>query len=167
MLPVWLGAADAIGNNDGQSSSLSSTARRGRSLKLAPAGRLLPKIQKIPSQLLQAVTVPTDEILTSAVCCKKRQQIGRNIMSPNPEHHSFDPAETAALVEAFEAALQALGLSNRQNDLATMLVAKIVIELAEHGETDPHRLRDEAVKHARKRLAWFGSRTPLANPRRH
>jgi hypothetical protein len=88
-------------------------------------------------------------------------------MPPNPEHTSFDPAEITVLVEAFEHALQALGLSNRQNDSATTLVAKIVIELAEHGETDPQRLRDETVKQARKRLAWFGSRTPLANARRH
>jgi hypothetical protein len=46
-------------------------------------------------------------------------------------------------------------------------VAKIIIDLAEHGETDPQRLRDEAVKQARKRLAWFGSRPPPADPRRH
>jgi hypothetical protein len=98
---------------------------------------------------------------------QKRQQLGRNIMPPNPEHDSFDPAEIAVLVGAFKDALQALGLPNRQNDPATTLVAKIVIELAEHGETDPQRLRDEAVKQAKKRLAWFGSRTPLANARRH
>jgi hypothetical protein len=128
---------------------------------------LLPKVQKIPLQIPQAVTVPTDEILASAVCCNKRQRIGRNIMPPNPEHDSFDPAEIAVLVGAFEAALHALGLINRQNDPATTLVAKIVIELAEHGEIDPQRLRDEAVKHARKRLAWFGSRAPFTNARRH
>ena len=86
---------------------------------------------------------------------------------PPTEHDSFDPAEIAVLVGAFEDALQALGLPHRQSDPATTLVAKIVIELAEHGETGPQRLRDEAVKQARKRLAWFGVRAPLANTRRH
>jgi hypothetical protein len=128
---------------------------------------LLPKIQKIPLQILRTVTVLTHEILTRAVCCKKRQQLGRNMMPPNPEHNSFDPAEIAVLVEAFEDALQALGLPHRQSDPATTLVAKIVIELAEHGETGPQRLRDEAVTQAKKRLAWFGSRVPLTNARRH
>jgi hypothetical protein len=135
--------------------------------KLISAGRWLPKTRKIPLQILQAVTVPTDENLAPAVCCKKRQQLGRNSMPPNAEHDSFDPAEIAVLVGAFEDTLKALGFTSRQNDPATTLVAKIVIELAEHGETDPKRLRDEAIKQARKRLAWFGSRAPLANARRH
>jgi hypothetical protein len=73
-------------------------------------------------------------------------------MPPNPEHDSFDPTEIAVLVEAFEDALQALGLPNRQNDPATTLVAKIVIELAEHGETDSQRLRDEAVNKRKSAL---------------
>ena len=73
-------------------------------------------------------------------------------MPPNPEHDSFDPAEIAVLVGAFKDALQALGLPNRQNDPATTLVAKIVIELAEHGETDSQRLRDEAVNKRKSAL---------------
>jgi hypothetical protein len=86
-----------------------------------------------------------------------------NIMPPNPEHDSFGPTEIAVLVGAFHDALQVLGLTNRQNDLAITLVAKIVIDLAEHGETNPHRLQDEAVKQSRKRLAWFGSPAQLGD----
>jgi hypothetical protein len=93
---------------------------------------------------------------------QKTTTIWENTMPPNPEHDSFDPAEIAVLVEAFEDTLQALGFTNRQNDPATTLVAKIVIELAEDGETDPQRLRDEAIKQARKRLAWFGSRVSFS-----
>lgn len=88
-------------------------------------------------------------------------------MRLDPEQVSFGPAEIAVLVGAFQDALQVLGLTNRQNDPAITLVAKIVIDLAEHGETEPQHLRDEAVKQARKRLAWFGSPASLANPRRH
>jgi hypothetical protein len=129
--------------------------------ELNSAGRLLPKTRKSPLQILQAVTILTDKILTPAVCCKKRQQFGRNTMPLNPERDSFNPAEIAVLVGAFEDTLQALGLT--KNDPATTLVAKIVIELAEHGETDPQRLRDKAIKQARRRLAWFGSRAPLVS----
>jgi hypothetical protein len=84
-------------------------------------------------------------------------------MPLNPEHDSFGPTEIAVLVGAFHDALQVLGLTNRQNDPAITLVAKIVIDLAEHGETNPHRLQDEAVKQSRKRLAWFGFPAQLAD----
>ncbi len=84
-----------------------------------------------------------------------------------PKHDSFGPAEIAVLVGAFQDALQVLGLTNRQNDPAITLVAKIVIDLAEHGETEARHLRDEAVKQARIRLAWFGSPAPPTDPRRH
>ena len=83
------------------------------------------------------------------------------------EHGSFSPAEIAVLARAFEDALQALGLSIRKDELQCTVVAKIIIDLAEHGETDPRCLRDEAVQQARKRFAWFGSRPPLADPGRH
>ena len=83
------------------------------------------------------------------------------------EHESFSPAEIDILARAFEDALRALGLSLHKDEGTCTVVAKIIIDLAEHGETDPQRLRDEAVKQARKRLAWFGSRPPPADPRRH
>ena len=80
----------------------------------------------------------------------------------NPKLDSFGPAEIAVLVGTFQDALQVLGLTNRQNDPAITLVAKIVIHLAEHGEANPQRLRNKAVKQARKRLAWFGSQAPFS-----
>jgi hypothetical protein len=45
----------------------------------------------------------------------------------------------------FEAALTALNLTKRQ-DPATLLVARTVFEAAKHGELDPDRLRDIAVR---------------------
>jgi len=59
--------------------------------------------------------------------------------------HSFNPEEIAALVAAFEGALQALKLTNRE-DQVTKMVAKLIIDLAKTGTRDPATLRDEAVK---------------------
>src|SRR5438034_929708 len=46
---------------------------------------------------------------------------------------------------AFEAALSKLGLVDRQDPL-TMTVAKLVMQLAKDGESDPKQLCDEALK---------------------
>ena len=51
----------------------------------------------------------------------------------------------AVMVTAFEDALRELGLSDRA-DPATELVARKIIELAERGERDPARLRDQVVR---------------------
>jgi hypothetical protein len=59
--------------------------------------------------------------------------------------HSFGPDDTAVLDTAFESALSALGLADRE-DPATAMVAKTFIELAKGGERDPARLRDGAIK---------------------
>jgi hypothetical protein len=62
------------------------------------------------------------------------------------EHdHSFGPEEIATLVTAFDEALRALGLANR-DEPATILVAKTIIGLAKEGERDPARLREAAIK---------------------
>jgi hypothetical protein len=61
------------------------------------------------------------------------------------QQHSFAPEDITRLVTAFEEALGALGLANR-DDPATMLVAHKIIELATQGERDPIRLRDAVVK---------------------
>jgi hypothetical protein len=61
------------------------------------------------------------------------------------QNHVFDPDLVAVMVTAFEDALRELGLSDRA-DPATELVARKVIELAETGERDPARLRDQVVK---------------------
>jgi hypothetical protein len=61
------------------------------------------------------------------------------------EHdHFFGPDEIAKLVEGFEDALAALGLV-RRDDLATMLIAKAILDVAKTGERDPKRLRDLVV----------------------
>jgi hypothetical protein len=56
--------------------------------------------------------------------------------------HSFGPVAT--LATAFEEALRALRLVDR-DDPATTLVARTIIDLAKRGERDPARLRDAAV----------------------
>jgi hypothetical protein len=58
--------------------------------------------------------------------------------------HSFGPEEIAILVRAFDDALATLRLAHR-DDPATILVAKTIIRLAQDGERDPIRLRDQAI----------------------
>jgi hypothetical protein len=58
---------------------------------------------------------------------------------------SFGPQDVDALVFAFEDTLRALGLVDR-NDPAVALVAQHIIEAAKHGERDPKRLREAALK---------------------
>jgi hypothetical protein len=58
--------------------------------------------------------------------------------------HSFAPDDVATLATAFEEALRALRLVDRE-DPATTLVARTIIDLAMRGERDPARLRDAAV----------------------
>jgi hypothetical protein len=49
------------------------------------------------------------------------------------------------MAKAYESALVALQLSDRQDPL-TEIVAKKILEIAETGERDPIRLRDRALK---------------------
>lgn len=58
--------------------------------------------------------------------------------------HSFGPDDVATLATAFEEALRALRLVDR-DDPATTLVARTIIDLAKRGERDPARLRDAAI----------------------
>jgi len=58
--------------------------------------------------------------------------------------HSFQPEDISKIVSAFEGALRALKLTNR-DDPATLMVAKTIFEAAKRGERDPVRLRDIAV----------------------
>ena len=67
------------------------------------------------------------------------------------EHdHSFGPEDIANLSAAFEAARSKLGLVDR-TDLATLAIAKLIIELAKEGERDPERLCALALKHIKIR----------------
>ena len=61
------------------------------------------------------------------------------------EHdHAFEPDDIAILANAFEQALQALRLVDRE-DPATILVARRIIECAKEGERDLDRLRDAGI----------------------
>jgi hypothetical protein len=57
----------------------------------------------------------------------------------------FGPEEVGRLAAAYEDALTALGLSDR-NDPVTELVAKKIIEVARTGEADPARISKLAIK---------------------
>jgi hypothetical protein len=58
----------------------------------------------------------------------------------------FEPETTKAMGLAFEKACRKLGLSLTP-DAMTESVAKVVIALAEGGETDPERLYQGALAH--------------------
>ena len=61
------------------------------------------------------------------------------------DKHVFGPEDVKVLATAFEEALRALRLVDR-NDPMTTIVAKKIIELAQSGERDPIRLREDVVK---------------------
>ncbi|HMA75651.1 MAG TPA: hypothetical protein VKP67_29805 [Xanthobacteraceae bacterium] len=63
---------------------------------------------------------------------------------PLIDNEGLPAADAALLVSAFEGALAALGLVDR-DDPATMLVATHIITVAKTGERDPARLRDLAL----------------------
>lgn len=60
----------------------------------------------------------------------------------------FEPEAVICMAKAYEGALVALRLSNRQ-DTFTEIVAKKIVEIAELGERDPSRLRDRALEEIR------------------
>jgi hypothetical protein len=61
------------------------------------------------------------------------------------EKQTYEPEEISILSAAFEEALRSLGLTDR-TDPVTELVAKKIIELANRGERDPLRLRDQVLQ---------------------
>lgn len=58
---------------------------------------------------------------------------------------AFGPEEIRTIVKAYDDALSALGLTNR-DDPATRLVAMEVIEIARTGERDPKKIRKRAIE---------------------
>jgi hypothetical protein len=68
-------------------------------------------------------------------------------MSHSQSHSQavFEPEAIAVMTTAFEETLHTLGLVDHTG-LATEIVAKKIIELAQQGERDPIRLRDRAVQ---------------------
>ena len=65
------------------------------------------------------------------------------LLDADPNH--FRPDDITKIVTAFEAAVSALHITDRKDPKA-LTVAKIIFEAAKHGELDPERLRDIAVK---------------------
>ena len=57
----------------------------------------------------------------------------------------FEPEAVICMARAYEGALVALRLTDRQ-DPFTEIVAKKIIEIAETGERDPDRLRERALE---------------------
>ena len=67
-------------------------------------------------------------------------------ITPYLQSRVFEPETTMAMGVAFEKACRRLGLSLTR-DAMTESVAKVVIALAEHGETDAERLYQGALAH--------------------
>ena len=57
----------------------------------------------------------------------------------------FDPEDIAIITAAFEDTLHELRLVRRRDPIVT-LVAKALIEVAERGERDPVRLREQTLQ---------------------
>ena len=62
--------------------------------------------------------------------------------------HAFGPDEIKLLVDAFDEALNTAGVD--RSDSAAITMAKCIIELAKAGERDPAKLRDGALRVARR-----------------
>jgi hypothetical protein len=58
---------------------------------------------------------------------------------------AFSPEEIARMAAAYEAALQLLRLTDR-NDPVTEIIAKKIIEVTRAGECDPPRICAQALK---------------------
>jgi len=67
-------------------------------------------------------------------------------ISPYLQWKVFEPEATAAMGVAFEKACRRLGLSLTR-DAMTESVAKVIVDLAEAGETDAERLYERALAH--------------------
>ena len=63
--------------------------------------------------------------------------------------NGYIATDAAVLVDAFQGALNELGLADRNNPI-TRVVAKHIIALAKAGVLDPVQLRDLTVKAVRK-----------------
>jgi hypothetical protein len=61
------------------------------------------------------------------------------------QKHAFVPEEIKVLTGVFEETLRELRLADREDPI-TEIVAKKIIELAQQGEHDPVRLREQTVQ---------------------
>ena len=69
----------------------------------------------------------------------------RDLRGPAPSIDSFEPEVVEAMRTAYRMACEALQLKD-QVDAMTDVVAKMIFELAEAGETDPDRLCAVALR---------------------
>ena len=67
----------------------------------------------------------------------------------NDENDAFTPEDAKILIDAFEDTLKALNLSDREDQLTTV-VARRIVELAKEGERDPRKLRERTLATIRK-----------------
>jgi hypothetical protein len=70
-------------------------------------------------------------------------------ITPYLQSNIFEPETTKAMGVAFEKVCLKLGLSLTA-DVVTESVAKVIIRLAENGESDPERLYRAALAHFRE-----------------
>jgi len=70
----------------------------------------------------------------------------------------FEPDDIAIMTSAFDRILSDLKLVGR-DDLATRMIARLVIKLVRNGERDPERLRQRVV-------GQYAPRSPNLPPRR-
>jgi hypothetical protein len=61
------------------------------------------------------------------------------------QYHVFGPDEIKVLTGVFEDTLRELRLADRTDPL-TKIIAKKIIDLAQRGESDPVRLREQTVQ---------------------
>ena len=59
---------------------------------------------------------------------------------------SFGPEDIALLAAGLESALTDLDITNRNDPTTTLVVAKLIIQLAANGERDPTRLAERAIE---------------------
>lgn len=80
-------------------------------------------------------------------------------INPYLDGGAFSPEILQAMATAFERALAQLRDSG-QSDVVKEVLAKRIIDLARHGETDPTRLCDGALKALPRASGAFPGRRP-------
>jgi hypothetical protein len=66
------------------------------------------------------------------------------VVIPFFEDNAFDPQTTSAMGQAFELACQSLRIGG-QPEIVKEVMAKRIIQAAQNGERDPHRLAVKAM----------------------
>jgi hypothetical protein len=63
----------------------------------------------------------------------------------------YEPELMRAMGEAYERACNELSLNSNHQDRATIMVAEIIIDAANSGETDPEKLCEAALRYFQRR----------------